>query len=367
LPQGCSTGPLFPHLSTAGLCVDLVRVYTFGQRRPSHGVSPGASANVSFASFARGFAQNRFVKAAAYSVAAAVPILHPVAAFTRGIGDAVRDTRDEFGTDLSAKAAASLAIRAPIDAAKQPGSQVQTVVQHLPKPVAKRLGFIAGAGGAAAGAVGFPGDACDSDNVRDFISYQMSGGANGQYRLQLQALGRLCGISVPVGAREAAGWTTPAPAPDPVTPVETVVDQVQMFMDQHDVTRKEAIIAGAGLAVAVVAAGTAGVIAHRVHTTTKRGRSQRQPKKTKRGSSTKRPTGRKLKFGSAAWRRKYGRKKKSTSRSGRATESGSGITGSVKQYRQPGGGKVRYAKNGTPYVIGKDGRPRFIKGKRKAK
>lgn len=59
------------------------------------------------------------------------------------------------------------------------------------------------------------------------------------------------------------------------------------------------------------------------------------------------------------------RKRKGSKKRGRATESGSGITGSVKQYRRRGGGKVLYAKNGTPYVIGRDGRPRFIKGRRK--
>lgn len=141
-----------------------------------------------------------------------------------------------------------------------------------------------------------------------------------------------------------------------------VVDEIAAFARDHGITTDMALAAGAGVAAVVVTAGVAGVVASAV-----RGRSRTSGKSRKqsgRRASGQRRDGkgkrRKLKFGSPAWRKKYGRKK-----SGLATESGAGITGTVKQYRKPGGGKVRYAKNGTPYVIGRDGRPRFIKGKRR--
>lgn len=65
-------------------------------------------------------------------------------------------------------------------------------------------------------------------------------------------------------------------------------------------------------------------------------------------------------------RRKSKSQKRKSSRSkkgkrGRAYESGSGITGTERQYKRKGGGKVKYTKKGQPYVIAADGKARFIK------
>lgn len=46
---------------------------------------------------------------------------------------------------------------------------------------------------------------------------------------------------------------------------------------------------------------------------------------------------------------------------GRAYERFRGVTGSAKQYSRKGGGEVKYTKNGQPYVLDSNGRPKFIK------
>jgi len=64
-------------------------------------------------------------------------------------------------------------------------------------------------------------------------------------------------------------------------------------------------------------------------------------------------------------RRKRKTKKKASSRKGRKQKRNVKRYGTAKQYARPGGKKVYYAKNGTPYIIQANGKARFVKGKRK--
>lgn len=50
---------------------------------------------------------------------------------------------------------------------------------------------------------------------------------------------------------------------------------------------------------------------------------------------------------------------------GRAYERFRGITGTEAQYKRQGGGDVKYTKKGQPYVIGADGKAKFIKKSRR--
>jgi len=137
--------------------------------------------------------------------------------------------------------------------------------------------------------------------------------------------------------------------------VTVVPDPVQAFADRFGVTKDLAIAAGAGAAVAVVAAGAAGIVAHEIRVHHKRhGSKKRHAKGSRKG-------GRKLKFGSPAWRKKYGKRK------GRAAVPAAKVRGSQAEYQRKGGGKVRYTKKGQPFVIGSDGKSRFLKRSKRSK
>jgi hypothetical protein len=60
-------------------------------------------------------------------------------------------------------------------------------------------------------------------------------------------------------------------------------------------------------------------------------------------------------------KRRAKRKSSKKASKGRAYESASGITGSERQYKRKGGGRVKYTKKGQPYVLDKSGKARFIK------
>ena len=104
-------------------------------------------------------------------------------------------------------------------------------------------------------------------------------------------------------------------------------------------------------------------------TTTKKKASS--SKKTTKKSSSKAKGGRKLKFGSPAWRAKYMGKKRQ-GKKGKSVSVASikrkGIPGPDRiklgteaQYKKKGGKKVYHTKTGQPYIKMKSGKARFIK------
>ncbi len=106
-----------------------------------------------------------------------------------------------------------------------------------------------------------------------------------------------------------------------------------------DFIAENPIVSAAGFGLVATAAG-AGI----VYTATRK-------KKAAKGKTTKRKTTKRKTTKRKSTKRKSSRRKK-------------GI-GTAAQYARPGGKSVKYAKNGTPYIIMANGRARFIKGKRR--
>jgi len=109
-----------------------------------------------FLSFVKKAAENNFVRAAAHAVDGTTMGLPSVLArVSRGIGEAVIDTRARFGGSTSKPAALSLAVQAPARVAGQLGSGLSALVRSsgAPEPVKRNLGFIGGAAVASAAAV----------------------------------------------------------------------------------------------------------------------------------------------------------------------------------------------------------------------
>lgn len=78
-----------------------------------------------------------------------------------------------------------------------------------------------------------------------------------------------------------------------------------------------------------------------------------------RRKTTKHKSTRKPKFGTAAYRKKYGAKAK---RNRKTKKKGVGTEG---QFRRPGGKKVYYTKNDQPYVLMANGKARFVKKRKR--
>jgi len=120
-------------------------------------------------------------------------------------------------------------------------------------------------------------------------------------------------------------------------------------------------ISGKPLTSAVVGAGTVGAGAFVISKVV--GKRRKAKKKTKKKATKKKSSGRKLKFGSPAWRKKYIKKRtplqrrraKIIARKGRQTPytARGGKDRSTK--------RIRMTKNGQPYIILKSGKARFIK------
>ena len=106
-------------------------------------------------------------------------------------------------------------------------------------------------------------------------------------------------------------------------------------------------VVGGGLVGATILGGVA--VAKR------RKKAKKKTKTTKKRKSTKKKTtGRKLKFGSPAWRKKYikkGKKKRPSPRYART----------AGKRKDTSTRRIRMTKNGQPYIILKSGKARFIK------
>lgn len=106
-------------------------------------------------------------------------------------------------------------------------------------------------------------------------------------------------------------------------------------------------IATAAIGVGVL--GTAGLAATIIK---RRKTTKKKKKKVSKKKTTKKSKGRKLKFGSPAWRKKYIKKKRKISPK-YARTAGKGKDTSTR--------RIRMTKHGQPYVILKSGKARFIK------
>ena len=107
----------------------------------------------------------------------------------------------------------------------------------------------------------------------------------------------------------------------------------------------------ASAAVGVSALGAGAFVLAK--TTKRRAKTKKKAKTTKKRKTTRKTKGRKLKFGSPAYRKKYlgkGKKKRKTTY---ARTAGKRKDTSTRRIRQ--------TKNGQPYIILASGRPRFIK------
>ena len=108
------------------------------------------------------------------------------------------------------------------------------------------------------------------------------------------------------------------------------------------------------LATAAIGAGAVGAVALGAVAISKtRKKSKKKSKSTTRKKTKKKSKGRKLKFGSPAWRKKYIKKGKRKIKPRYARTAGKGKDTSTK--------RIRMTKNGQPYVILKSGKARFIK------
>ena len=122
-----------------------------------------------------------------------------------------------------------------------------------------------------------------------------------------------------------------------------------------------AFISGKPLVSTFIGAGTIGTGAFVINKIV--GKRRKAKKTTKRKATKKKTSGRKLKFGSPAWRKKYIKKRtplqrrraKIIARPGRQTPytARGGKDRSTK--------RIRMTKNGQPYIILKSGKARFIK------
>lgn len=115
----------------------------------------------------------------------------------------------------------------------------------------------------------------------------------------------------------------------------------------------KSIVTEKPLATAAVGAAAVGAIALGVVAVVKaRKKAKKKTKKSSKKKTKKKTKGRKLKFGSKAWRKKYikkGKKRKPKY----ARTAGKGKDRSTK--------RIRMTKHGQPYVILKSGKARFIK------
>lgn len=105
------------------------------------------------------------------------------------------------------------------------------------------------------------------------------------------------------------------------------------------------IALGTGSALAV-----GGLVVGAISVAKKRKKSKSKSKSRKKKASSRRSGGRKLKFGSKAWRKKYcnkGRRQKQPYTAGKRKDT---------SHR-----RIRYTKNNQPYIILASGKARFIK------
>lgn len=110
------------------------------------------------------------------------------------------------------------------------------------------------------------------------------------------------------------------------------------------------IAIGTAVAGAVVGGGVVGIISK-----VKKRKVKRKTKKKKKRTTKKKRKGRKLKFGSPAYRKKYlgkGRRKKKISPKYART---------AGKRRDTSRKRIRMTKHGQPYIILANGRARFIK------
>jgi len=114
----------------------------------------------------------------------------------------------------------------------------------------------------------------------------------------------------------------------------------------NEFIKNNAIELGLGTAT-VITGGVLGALAYRKS----RSKSSRRRKKSKSRNTRKRSSrGRKLKFGSKAWRKRYSGKKRRKQRKPHT----------AGKRKDTSHRRIRYTKNNQPYIIQSNGRARFI-------
>lgn len=143
------------------------------------------------------------------------------------------------------------------------------------------------------------------------------------------------------------------------------IDELKKFLTEHKTALAAAGMAAAGSAVAIAAfKGTRGKAPSGIV------KRKKKVKKARKRVSRKTKKGRKLKFGSKAWRKKYSGKMKRKKGHGshrkgeietKRKEKKALPFGTEKQFEKKGGHKVYHTKSGQPYIILGSGKARFIK------
>ncbi len=125
--------------------------------------------------------------------------------------------------------------------------------------------------------------------------------------------------------------------------IDTAIGEVSEFVSEHPVISGIAI----GGATAGVALGTVAI----VRKAKKRKRNKNRNTRKKSNRNYKRKKGRKLKFGSKAYRKKYLHHKRHRQRK----------PYTARKRKDTSHKRIRYTKNNQPYIILASGKARFIK------